>query len=228
MSAGAPSPPHADRQPRSTLDVWPGPIRVLGTFGGAVGSPSRVPLILPSLQTIKTNLSRENDFMKQSVLHLTDQMRRYENYSDIMISIKKEISNLGYQLLQKDAAAVPDSKAQVPDPPLGCPAVLQLPGLWRGRRGLTGAPPGHGGRPREGGHAVPQSPQGAGGQGGCTSTQGEAAQAREAQEGKHKARGVAAHRQAQAARTAADRGPGHHLLQGRAGGGGAGGGRQPR
>ncbi|XP_049687569.1 olfactomedin-like protein 2A isoform X2 [Accipiter gentilis] len=63
-------------------------------------------------ETIKTNLSRENDFMKESVLHLTDQMKRYENYSDIMISIKKEISNLGYQLLQKDAAAVPESKAQ--------------------------------------------------------------------------------------------------------------------
>lgn len=52
--------------------------------------------------------------MKESVLHLTDQMKRYENYSDIMISIKKEISNLGYQLLQKDAAAIPGSKAQVP------------------------------------------------------------------------------------------------------------------
>ncbi|XP_053940535.1 olfactomedin-like protein 2A [Cuculus canorus] len=63
-------------------------------------------------ETIKTNLSRENDFMKESVLHLSDQMKRYENYSDIMISIKKEISNLGYQLLQKDAAAVPESKAQ--------------------------------------------------------------------------------------------------------------------
>ncbi|NXA03143.1 OLM2A protein, partial [Sapayoa aenigma] len=63
-------------------------------------------------ETIKTNLSRENDFMKESVLHLTDQMKRYENYSDIMISIKKEISKLGYQLLQKDAAAVPESKAQ--------------------------------------------------------------------------------------------------------------------
>lgn len=100
-----------------------------------MGSPSRVPLILPSLQTIKTNLSRENDFMKQSVLHLTDQMRRYENYSDIMISIKKEISNLGYQLLQKDAAAVPDSKAQVPNPPLGCPAVLQLLGPEGSDRG---------------------------------------------------------------------------------------------
>ncbi|NWR33639.1 OLM2B protein, partial [Tachuris rubrigastra] len=66
----------------------------------------------PLLQTIKTNLSRENDFMKESVLHLTNQMKRYENYSDIMLSIKKEISNLGYQLLQKDAAAIPESKAQ--------------------------------------------------------------------------------------------------------------------
>ncbi|NXU80740.1 OLM2A protein, partial [Oreotrochilus melanogaster] len=63
-------------------------------------------------ETIKANLSRENDFMKESVMRLTDQMKRYENYSDIMISIKKEISNLGYQLLQKDAAAVPESKAQ--------------------------------------------------------------------------------------------------------------------
>ncbi|NXL83636.1 OLM2A protein, partial [Alectura lathami] len=63
-------------------------------------------------ETIKTNLSRDNDFMKESVLHLTDQMKRYENYSDIMISIKKEISNLGYQLLQKDAATVSESKAQ--------------------------------------------------------------------------------------------------------------------
>ncbi|XP_038231067.1 olfactomedin-like protein 2A [Dermochelys coriacea] len=63
-------------------------------------------------ETIKTNLSRENDFMKESVVHLTNQMKRYENYSDIMISIKKEISNLGYQLLQKDAAAVSESKAQ--------------------------------------------------------------------------------------------------------------------
>ncbi|NXK40818.1 OLM2A protein, partial [Piprites chloris] len=63
-------------------------------------------------ETIKTNLSRENDFMKESVLHLTNQMKRYENYSDIMLSIKKEISNLGYQLLQKDAAAIPESKAQ--------------------------------------------------------------------------------------------------------------------
>lgn len=68
----------------------------------------------PPAQTIKTNLSRDNDFMKESVIQLADQMKRYENYSDIMISIKKEISNLGYQLLQKDAAAVPESRAQVP------------------------------------------------------------------------------------------------------------------
>ncbi|XP_031412111.1 LOW QUALITY PROTEIN: olfactomedin-like protein 2A [Meleagris gallopavo] len=63
-------------------------------------------------ETIKTNLSRDNNIMKESVLHLADQMKRYENYSDIMISIKKGISNLGYQLLQKDAAAAPDSKVQ--------------------------------------------------------------------------------------------------------------------
>ncbi|XP_060107036.1 olfactomedin-like protein 2A [Heteronotia binoei] len=63
-------------------------------------------------ETIKTNLSRENDFMKESVLHLSNQMKRYENYSDIMMGIKKELSSLGYQLLQKDAAAVPETKAQ--------------------------------------------------------------------------------------------------------------------
>ncbi|XP_074871364.1 olfactomedin-like protein 2A [Carettochelys insculpta] len=63
-------------------------------------------------ETIKANLSRENDFMKESVVRLTNQMKHYENYSDIMVSIKKEISNLGYQLLQKDAAAILESKAQ--------------------------------------------------------------------------------------------------------------------
>ncbi|XP_075040811.1 olfactomedin-like protein 2A [Mixophyes fleayi] len=60
-------------------------------------------------ETIKTNLSRENDFMKESVVNLSNQMKKYDNYSDIMMSIKKEISNLGYQLLQKDA---PESKVQ--------------------------------------------------------------------------------------------------------------------
>nr|XP_015222617.1 PREDICTED: olfactomedin-like protein 2A isoform X1 [Lepisosteus oculatus] len=62
-------------------------------------------------ETIKTNLTRENEFMKDSVINLTNQLKRYENYSDIMMSIKKEISSLGLQLLQKDAAA-PDSKVQ--------------------------------------------------------------------------------------------------------------------
>lgn len=61
-------------------------------------------------ETIKTNLTRENDFVRDSVLNLSNQLKRYENYSDIMVSIKKEISDLGLQLLQKDAAA--DSKAQ--------------------------------------------------------------------------------------------------------------------
>ncbi|KAM4696839.1 olfactomedin-like protein 2A [Rhinophrynus dorsalis] len=60
-------------------------------------------------ETIKTNLTRENDFMKESVINLSNQMKKYDNYSDIMLSIKKEISNLGYQLLQKDA---PENKVQ--------------------------------------------------------------------------------------------------------------------
>ncbi|KAM9324206.1 olfactomedin-like protein 2A [Gastrophryne carolinensis] len=60
-------------------------------------------------ETIKVNLTRENDFMKESVINLSNQMKKYDNYSDIMMSIKKEISNLGYQLLQKDA---PENKVQ--------------------------------------------------------------------------------------------------------------------
>ncbi|TRY64926.1 hypothetical protein DNTS_024613, partial [Danionella cerebrum] len=60
---------------------------------------------------IKTNLSRENDFVRDSVATLSNQMQRYENQSDIMISIKKELSNLGLQLLQKHSSG-PESKAQ--------------------------------------------------------------------------------------------------------------------
>uniref|UniRef100_A0A8C5QFG0 Olfactomedin like 2A n=1 Tax=Leptobrachium leishanense TaxID=445787 RepID=A0A8C5QFG0_9ANUR len=60
-------------------------------------------------ETIKTNLTRENDFMKESVINLSNQMKKYDNYTDIMMSIKKEISKLGYQLLQKDA---PENKVQ--------------------------------------------------------------------------------------------------------------------
>ncbi len=65
-------------------------------------------------QMIKMNLSRENDFVRDSVTTLTNQLRQYENHSDIMMSIKKELSNLGLQLLQKDSTASgPKSKAQV-------------------------------------------------------------------------------------------------------------------
>ncbi|XP_036383143.1 olfactomedin-like protein 2A [Megalops cyprinoides] len=60
-------------------------------------------------ETIKINLTRENDFVRDSVVTLTNQLKRYENYSDIMMGIKKEISSLGLQLLQKDA---PENKAQ--------------------------------------------------------------------------------------------------------------------
>ncbi|XP_063172224.1 olfactomedin-like protein 2A [Candoia aspera] len=64
-------------------------------------------------ETVKTNLSRDGNVVKQSVLRLSDQMKRYENYSDIMVGIKKELSNLEHQLLQKDAAAAsPADKVQ--------------------------------------------------------------------------------------------------------------------
>lgn len=62
------------------------------------------------LQTIKTNLTRENEFVRDSMMSLTNQFKRYENYSNIMMGIKKEISSLSLQLLQKDSS---DGKAQV-------------------------------------------------------------------------------------------------------------------
>uniref|UniRef100_G3NH66 Olfactomedin like 2A n=1 Tax=Gasterosteus aculeatus aculeatus TaxID=481459 RepID=G3NH66_GASAC len=55
-------------------------------------------------ETIKTNLTRDNDFVRDSMMSLTNQFKRYENYSNVMMSIKKEISSLSLQLLQKDAS----------------------------------------------------------------------------------------------------------------------------
>ncbi|XP_067232299.1 olfactomedin-like protein 2A [Chanodichthys erythropterus] len=64
-------------------------------------------------EMIKMNISRENDFVRDSVATLTNQLRQYENHSDIMMSIKKELSSLGLQLLQKDSSSSgPKSKAQ--------------------------------------------------------------------------------------------------------------------
>ncbi|XP_057688966.1 olfactomedin-like protein 2A [Corythoichthys intestinalis] len=60
-------------------------------------------------ETIKTNLTRENEFVRDSMTSLTNQFKRYENYSNIMMSIKKEISGLSLQLLQKDSS---DTKVQ--------------------------------------------------------------------------------------------------------------------
>lgn len=60
-------------------------------------------------ETIKTNLTRENEFVRDSMQSLTNQFKRYENYSNIMMSIKKELSGLSLQLLQKDAS---ENKAQ--------------------------------------------------------------------------------------------------------------------
>ncbi|XP_062310906.1 olfactomedin-like protein 2A isoform X1 [Osmerus eperlanus] len=60
-------------------------------------------------ETIKTNLTRDNEFVRDSMTTLTNQFKRYENYSNVMLTIKKEISSLSAQLLQKGTM---ENKAQ--------------------------------------------------------------------------------------------------------------------
>ncbi|XP_066502225.1 olfactomedin-like protein 2A isoform X2 [Hoplias malabaricus] len=55
-------------------------------------------------EIIKTNLTQENVFVRDSVATLTHQLRQYENQTNIMIGIKKELSNLGLQLKQKESS----------------------------------------------------------------------------------------------------------------------------
>jgi len=50
------------------------------------------------------NLTRDNEFVRESMMSLTNQFKRYENYTNVMMSIKKEISSLSLQLLQKDSS----------------------------------------------------------------------------------------------------------------------------
>ncbi|XP_026568301.1 olfactomedin-like protein 2A [Pseudonaja textilis] len=64
-------------------------------------------------ETVRTNLSRDSNVVKETVMRLSDQMKRYENYSDMVVGLKKELSNLEHQLLQKDAAVTSlEHKAQ--------------------------------------------------------------------------------------------------------------------
>lgn len=76
------------------------------------------------LQTIKTNLSRENEFVRDSMMSLTSQFKRYENYSNIMMGIKKEISSLSLHLLQKDSSEGRAPVRPLPSSTWDCPVLM--------------------------------------------------------------------------------------------------------
>ncbi|XP_026888450.2 olfactomedin-like protein 2A isoform X2 [Electrophorus electricus] len=60
-------------------------------------------------EVFKTNLTQEKEYVRDSMAVLTNQLQQYENYSNIMISIKEELSNLHHWVQQKDST--PKSKA---------------------------------------------------------------------------------------------------------------------